>query len=553
MTANQPTSTLQELQETFEALLNAEYVTGVKSAPSSTFTIKQDTLLAWGEELNHEDDPDGSIKYPIEAFGKFAYSLKALSALQQVPPCVAGASMLSAFSLATQHIADVIQPVTGTRIPISLFFASFLDSGDRKSSTDKIALGGFDVATGVLAYEASLQNEAEGLARDYAIYSEAYEAAVKNIKRGTKGNVCTDPQEIARKLSAHPQPIKPYEGVLRVGKCSTEGLEDAFKRNYPSLFLGSDEGASILGSYAMKTENKTGFFGVIATAFDGVVIPSHTRHGENGKKALNVRLTSHIMIQGNYIPRLFGDREGQGQGSLARFLYSWPTPFELASDQRIIPFHLEDGRPVFESWVARNREQTYRLISEAHQAAFTAINTRPSLKARGGLSPRALPCDNQATALWLGFYNEMMANGCKGSTSNLDEMTFLKAQNSRAPENCLRLAGVLTLIDNPDAQTVTGEAMKRAITLSRYYRHTFLRLLNRDNKEANTQEQETIINLLKSEGPLNAPQVAERLGLPYDTVKKRLQRMRGNNLIKKDDEKNYFLHQSHVPVSRLDL
>jgi len=393
MTANQPTSTLQELQETFKALLNAEYVTGVKSAPSSTFTIKQDTLLAWGEELNHEDDPNGSIKYPIEAFGKFGYSLKALSALQQVPPCVAGASILSAFSLATQHIADVIQPVTGTRIPISLFFASFLDSGDRKSSTDKIALGGLDVSAGVLAYEAVLQNEAEGLARDYAIYSEAYEAAVKNIKRGTKGNACTDPQEIARKLSAHPQPIKPYEGVLRVGKCSTEGLEDAFTRNYPSLFLGSDEGASILGSYAMKTENKTGFFGVIATAFDGVVIPSHTRHGENGKKALNVRLTSHIMIQGNYIPRLFGDREGQGQGSLARFLYSWPTPFELASDQRIIPFHLENDLVVYDSWVAKNREQTYRLIKEAHQAVFNAINTRPSLKARGGLSPRALPCE----------------------------------------------------------------------------------------------------------------------------------------------------------------
>ncbi len=84
--------------------------------------------------------PQEQATYPVEALGKFAEVTNLLSESVQVDVSMVGNSILSALSVITQHIANV-HTKDGRTIPLSLFCLSIADSGDRKSSLDKIVLG----------------------------------------------------------------------------------------------------------------------------------------------------------------------------------------------------------------------------------------------------------------------------------------------------------------------------------------------------------------------------------------------------------------------------
>ncbi len=85
-------------------------------------------------------DPQPDLEYPIEALGPIlGEAAIAISGAIQAPKGIAAQSVLAAATLVAQPHIDVGRGDT-LRSPVSLYFLTVADSGDRKSSVDKIAL-----------------------------------------------------------------------------------------------------------------------------------------------------------------------------------------------------------------------------------------------------------------------------------------------------------------------------------------------------------------------------------------------------------------------------
>ena len=85
------------------------------------------------EPLNSPDDP---LPYPLEALpDEIREAVEEVLCFAQSPPPLAACSALAALSLVGQGLADV-RRTEGLTGPISLFFLTMADSGERKSSVD---------------------------------------------------------------------------------------------------------------------------------------------------------------------------------------------------------------------------------------------------------------------------------------------------------------------------------------------------------------------------------------------------------------------------------
>ena len=75
-----------------------------------------------------------------------------------------------------------------------------------------------------------------------------------------------------------------------------------------------------------------------------------------------------------------------------------------------------------------------------------------------------LELEPNARALYVEF-----ANAIERELIPAGELATVKAFASKLPENAARIAGVLTLIANPDAWTIKAEVLGDAIRLAQYY------------------------------------------------------------------------------------
>jgi hypothetical protein len=98
--------------------------------------------------------------------------------------------------------------------------------------------------------------------------------------------------------------------------------------------------------------------------------------------------------------------------------------------------------------------------------------TAPAANAAGNeLTPRALELSEGAKAAWVAFYNKIEAQ--MGEDGALDDVRDTAA---KAAENAARLAGVMTIVGNPDALVIETEEMTAGCRLMTWYVGETLRL-----------------------------------------------------------------------------
>ncbi len=78
--------------------------------------------------------------YPVHALGPLGDAVKAAQDVTQAPIGIAAQSALSVASLAVQGFADV--ETLGGNVPCSLFCLTIAESGERKSSCDRLLIRG---------------------------------------------------------------------------------------------------------------------------------------------------------------------------------------------------------------------------------------------------------------------------------------------------------------------------------------------------------------------------------------------------------------------------
>jgi putative DNA primase/helicase len=385
--------------------------------------------------------------FPFEALGEVLGSAaQAIAETVQAPDAMAGGSVLAAASLAVQHLADVRLP-HGQVTPLSTYILSACDSGDRKSVVDAVSCG-------------EIGRRRKEQARKHHHAMEAFRA-----EQGTR-------------QKGDPEPQEPLLQSLTVGNATVEGVSRLLK-NQSSVGVFSPEGGEVLGGHSMKDANRMGAMAFFLKAWSAESLDV-MRGGAGFTSLLGRRVALHVMVQPILLRQLLSDPLADGQGFLARCLIAQPE--SLAGHR---PFNGDNPaeHPAVQAYAQRMGQ---------------LLDTKAQLYEGGDgyeLDPRALSLSADARALWVAFYNAIEAEQADGK-----ELAHARAFASKAAEQAARIAGVITLFNDPGALEVGASAMDGAMEVMKFYLGEHLRLMGTGKQEQADSRLRTLLDWMQLQG-----------------------------------------------------
>ncbi len=371
--------------------------------------------------------------YPIDALGSVLGDATArIRAVVQCPAAMCGQSILAAASLAVQAHADVL--IDGRREPLSLWHVTVGESGERKSAADCWALRSHR------EYERML---ADAYRNDFI----AYEMEVRAYKLATqKAEKMPDASAMRTALAkiGNP-PLPPLQPWLMLSEPTLEGLHKLYQSGRPSLGLFNDDAGDFLTGHAMSQENRTKSAAGFSRLWDNGEF-SRVRSGDGAAKFYGRRLALHVMVQPVIAESVLSDDVLTGQGFLARCLMAWPE--STIGTRAYVESDLSTDPAMLAYW-ACIRER---------------LSASPPLRTgtRNELEPRTLALAPDAKARWIEI-TDAIERDMAGDFSDV------KAWASKGGAQVLRIAAVLTLIDNDEAGVIRIGAIDRAARLTLYH------------------------------------------------------------------------------------
>ncbi|SLN73607.1 hypothetical protein ROA7450_04152 [Roseovarius albus] len=390
-------------------------------------------------------------------------------------------SVLASASLATQGFADV-QTLHGF-VPLSLYFLTVAESGERKSTCDGIA------AKAVRDFE-------EPLVRAHQKDLKAWRQDEAENRKSRKKRKLADWDSVVENDSASEDemPEEPVSPSILMSDVTLQGVLSLFERGNPSIGLFSDEGGQFFGGYSMKAENKTHAATSLSKLWDGQGF-SRVRSGSDPLTLYGRRASSHFMLQPVIAQNILSDRMFKSQGLWSRFLFAWP---ESRIGQRI----LESGRALDE----RAMSALSCFNTRIHQLLETPCPTHADDPLQ--LVPRPLPLSQGAHDILLAFYNQV-------ELAQQDGQAFAQIRGfaSKAAEQAARIAGVLTVFENTNAREVSAGTMSNATVLMDWYLLEAARLLDTGPVSQELRDAQALLEWLQtrwSEANISVRAVANR-------------------------------------------
>jgi hypothetical protein len=383
--------------------------------------------------------------FPLTALGPLLESAaRAIMDRVQCPDAIAAQSVLGVASLAAQAHAEVIIPATGHARPLSLFLVTVAASGERKSAADGEALS-------------PLRQREEALRDQYARarpYYDNAKAAWDEARKKALGKCKGDYAAGRDALDAlGPPPVPPTTPMLLVREPTLAGLHKLFGEAEPSLGLFSDEAGGFLGGHGMSEENRLHMAAGLSELWDGAPI-RRVRVGDGATILPGRRLAAHLMIQPGVADRLLSNVELGQQGLLSRLLVAAPASLAGTRLQRAV-----DPRS--------------RAALDAYSRRLLDLLELEPAKHNGGLQLRRLELDSRAADLWRGFADDTERQLGPGGA-----LEPVRGFANKLAEHAARLAGVIQLVEAPQAGSVGSEAIERGIVLARFYAGEALRLFH---------------------------------------------------------------------------
>lgn len=409
--------------------------------------------------------------FPVDAMGTLAGAVRAIADIVQCDPALAAGSVLAAVSLAVQGRADVILPIgDGQPRPTSLFVLTIADSGERKSTADRLAM------QPVADFERELS---ESHVRDMARWQadvDAWQAARKKAIGGGKGDWKANADAVE---ALGPEPAKPCAPILTVDAPTLQGVERAFVEGRPSLGLMSDEGARMLGGWSMSSEQRGATLGGLNSLWDGGPIRA-MRAGDGSRVMHGRRLALHLMVQPVVAPKLMADREASGMGVTARLLVAAPSPRAGTRMQR----------PAKPESISAHATYCVHLGKILRLPPITAPDDPRHLK------PRPLPMTTEAATDWRAYCDR-----CELRLAPGGEWERVKTWGAKAAEHAARLAGVLAVWHDPEGvSAIEVDMMRRGIELAEFYGSEMLRLHDDAGVSAELRDAAQLLQWLQGRG-----------------------------------------------------
>ncbi|MBS0576066.1 MAG: DUF3987 domain-containing protein [Proteobacteria bacterium] len=408
--------------------------------------------------------------YPLDALGPvLGGAARRLHEVVQAPAALCGQSVLAAAALAAQGHADVV--LSGTVEPTSLWLVSIAVSGERKSAVDRLALRAHD------EHERAQLRKWDKQMAAFRAEEAAHQVAIQAAKRGAD-KVAT-PGAIKAALDAIGEPPKrPLVPLLMVAEPTVEGLHKAYKLGEPSVGLFNDDAGDFLGGHAMNDDNRVKSSASLSKLWDRGQF-DRVRAGDGAGKFFGRRLAMHLMMQPVVAESVLSDDVLVGQGFLARCLLAWPESTIGTREYQDVDLTRDP--------VMRDYWQCMRGLLE-----------RPLPKVDGAedeLRPRVLRLEPSAMAHWIEIKNAvehaMRPNGTYAG---------ICAWASKAASQAARVAGALTLVDDPDAASIGVDAVERAATLMTFHLDEAARIVGTAAIPAAVRRAEAIVEWCRRDG-----------------------------------------------------
>jgi hypothetical protein len=365
----------------------------------------------------------------------------------QTPRSIAAQSVLAVASLATQAIADVVLPIglAGQRRPLSLDLVTIAASGERKTSADNEAL------RPVRMREKALREIYDHAREEWRIAHAAWKAQLRCIE-GKKSIGLDERRFELRALG--PEPTEPILPILIAPDPTIEGLAKAWPRLPGSLGLFSSEGGQMIGGYGFGPEHRLKTGANLSTLWDGDGL-RRLRALDGVTDLRGRRLALHLMVQPEAAGDLLSDPVLRDQGLLSRLLVA--APDSIAGTRLYREPRPEDDRDI-RRYVA--------TMLQLLELGWPCEADRPN-----ELSPRPLSLGPEARQMWIAFHDRV-----EEETKPDGSLAELKDIAGKAAEQAARIAGVLTIVEEPAAKEIQALTMRNAIELVSWYLNEALRL-----------------------------------------------------------------------------
>lgn len=406
-----------------------------------------------------------AVPYPVKALGKIlSDGAAAIADKVGCPLEIAAQSVLAAAALATQAHADVIHPATREARPLSLFLITVAASGERKSAADSFALAPIKLR------EAELHETHE---RDQRIYHDA--RVVYDRSRDTILKSKLASQEKQQKLAElGPAPAAPLMPMLTVPEPTLEGLHKMMAVGEPSVGLFNDEGGTFVGGYGMSDEARLRTGAGLSKMWDGDPV-KRVRGGDGVIILRGRRLSLHIMVQPGIAETLLADPTLQQQGLPSRFLVS--APASLAGTRMQKP-----ERRATDSSLKRYNDRLLKLLRKRQRRVSPS---NPELR------PQPIGLSKTAREKWV-----RLADDCERQLGTGQRLEPIRPFANKLPEQALRIAATLTLVDDPDATEISCDTFERATQIAWYYADEALRMFECGTSSLELQQAERLLEWL---------------------------------------------------------
>lgn len=376
--------------------------------------------------------------FPVDALGQvFSAAAKRIHEVVQAPLPICAQSILFAITSIVQGLANI--EIDGRKIPLTAFFITVADSGERKSGADREAL----------------RVHRDEIKTRYAAYKSEMNTYQQELKDGGEAFKPLDPRFLTQDIT--------YEGLIRK-------LLDGS----PSVGISIDEGGLIIGGHAMTQENRIKTVAGFSKLWDGDAIDRERKEG--GSVSLyDRRVSMHMLVQPKIFAKFFHDNDSLNQGFFSRCLISQPETrqaaqykqVDLSSDPKMQPFYLQ---------VLSILSKKLKIKQELGQIQFSTLQLTKEAKTK-----------------WIQIHNQF-------EQERITSLAEIKDLAAKAPEHVLRLAGILTLGANPDAQEIDNTAIENANELVKYYLEERLRLATVCSEQDELTKAHSVLEKLRKKG-----------------------------------------------------
>lgn len=386
--------------------------------------------------------------FPLNALGALQEAAEAIHDKTQAPLAICAQSVLGAATLAVQGHADVLLP-TGHAKPLSCYFVTVAATGERKSACDNEAL--WPIRNREKALREVYDEEHSCWRND----QDAWESQRRQILADKKAN----PDKAAKKAALAalgPPPQVPLMPMLTCTEPTFEGLTRLYVTGHPSLGVFAAEGGQFIGGHGMSPENKLRTATALSDLWDGSPI-KRVRAGDGAIMLPGRRLSMHLMVQPDVAAVLLTDHVLADQGLLSRILATAPDPTSGSRFWR-------DPKPESETAIKLYGKRLLAILEMPPPLAESKANE---------LIPRQVPLSSEAWQGWIAFADHVERQIGPGG-----DLESIKGLANKLPEHAARLAAVLALADDLNAQAVSAGDLGYGIQLAEHYAAEALRLFN---------------------------------------------------------------------------